>query len=82
MDINADTPDDEPTPEELAEIERESGLIAAELAMLDAEPHILSAEGGSSGVDWQRLRRAMRDVINEAAELYDDDRDRPEDDVA
>jgi hypothetical protein len=82
MDINADVPDDEPTPEELAEIEGESELIAAELAMLDAELRILSAGGDSSDVDWQRLRRAMRDVINEAAELYDDDRDRPEDDVA
>jgi hypothetical protein len=67
--------DDEPSTEDLAAIERESGLIAAELALLDAEIRILSAEGDPSDVDWQRLRRAMHDVLSETAELYADEPD-------
>ena len=65
--------DDEPSAEDLAAIERESGLISAELALLDAEIRILAAEGDPSAVDWQRLRRAVRDVLREAAELYTDE---------
>jgi len=61
--------DDEPTVEELAAIERESGLIAAEMALLDAEIRILAAEDEASDVDWHRLRRALRDVVRENAEL-------------
>jgi hypothetical protein len=80
MAISADIPDDEPSAEELAEIERESGLIAAEMALLDAEIRILYAEDDPSAVDWLRLRRALRDVLNENAELYADDPD--EDDAA
>jgi Family of unknown function (DUF6284) len=64
--------DDEPTTEELAAIERESGLIAAEMALLDAEIRMLAAEDQASEVDWQRLRRAMRDVVRENAELLRD----------
>jgi hypothetical protein len=70
----ATAPDgDEPSAEDLAAIERESGLISAEMALLDAEIRILSAEGDPSSLDWQRLRRAMRDVVRETAELYADD---------
>lgn len=65
--------DDEPSAEDLAAIERESGLISAELALLDAEIRILSAEGDPSSLDWRRLRRAMRDVARETAELYADE---------
>jgi uncharacterized protein DUF6284 len=64
--------DDEPTAEELAAIERESGLLAAEMALLDAEIRMLAAEDEASEVDWQRLRRAMRDVVHENAELFRD----------
>ena len=69
-DLTGMTPhDDEPTAEELAAIERESGLIAAEMALLDAEIRLLAAEDEASEVDWQRLRRALRDVVRENAEL-------------
>ena len=62
--------DDEPSADDLAAIERESGLISAELALLDAEIRVLSAEGDSSSLDWLRVLRAMREVIRETAELY------------
>jgi hypothetical protein len=85
--------DDEPSAEDLAAIDRESGLISAELALLDAEIRILSAEGDPSPLDWQRLRRAMRGVVRESAELYadeshdgpspaDEDADAPDDNAA
>lgn len=70
--------DDEPSAEDLAAIERESGLISAELALLDAEIRILCADGDPSAIDWQRLRRAMRDVLRKAAELYTDEPSSPE----
>ena len=57
------TEDTEPTHAELAEIEREWPAIEAELALLDAEIRMLSAEGGSSSLDWRRLRRAQRRVL-------------------
>jgi hypothetical protein len=63
------TPDDEPSADELAAIERESGLIAAEMALLDAEIRLLDAGDQASEIDWQRLRRATRDVARVAAEL-------------
>jgi Family of unknown function (DUF6284) len=75
-DPRSNTPhDDEPTAEELAAIERESGLIAAEMALLDAEIRMLATEDEASEVDWQRLRRAMRDVVRENAELLRDQLD-------
>jgi hypothetical protein len=63
---------DEPSPADLAAIEREWPLIEAEMAMLDAQIVILSAEGGRpSPLDWRRLRRAqhraMRTAVNVAA---------------
>lgn len=64
--------DDEPSADELAAIERESGLLAAEMALLDAEIRLLAAEDEASEVDWQRLRRAVRDVVRENAELLRD----------
>ncbi len=80
MDDPRSTPshDDEPTVEELAAIERESGLIAAEMALLDAEIRMLAAEDEASEVDWQRLRRALRDVVRENAELLRDQLDGPD----
>jgi Family of unknown function (DUF6284) len=64
-------PDDvEPTAAELAQIEREWPLIAAEVAVVEAEILALCAKPGPSELDWQRLRRARRRVLREAAELY------------
>jgi hypothetical protein len=62
---------DEPTPADLAAIEREESLITAEIDMLDAEIGILTAveRGGPSALDWRRLRRANRRVIRAALDL-------------
>jgi hypothetical protein len=54
---------EEPTPAELADIEREWPLIDAELALLDAEIRALAVAGGPSQLDWRRLRRAERRVL-------------------
>ena len=53
----------EPTPAELAGIDTEWPLIEAELALLDAQIHVLSAAGGPSPLEWRRLRRAERRVL-------------------
>jgi hypothetical protein len=42
------------------------------MALLDAEIRMLAADDEASDVDWQRLRRAMRDVVRENAELLRD----------
>jgi hypothetical protein len=55
--------DEEPTPADLAAIEREWPLIEAELAVLDAEISALSGTGGPSPLDWRRLRRARRRLL-------------------
>jgi hypothetical protein len=60
---------DEPTPEDLAEIEREMPLIEAGIDLLDAEIRMLTAIGGPSPLDWRRLRRAEARVTRIAAEL-------------
>jgi hypothetical protein len=61
----------EPTPEDLAAIEAEWPLIAAELDVLDAEITIINSadRGGPSPLDWRRLRRAEARVTRIAAEL-------------
>ena len=56
-------PADEPTPAELADIEREWPLIEAELVLLDAEIRLLSIEGSPTPLDWRRLRRAEHQVL-------------------
>jgi hypothetical protein len=48
----------EPSAAELAEIEREWPAIEAELALVDAEIRVLTAERDLSPLDWRRLRRA------------------------
>ncbi|BCJ53398.1 hypothetical protein Asp14428_48730 [Actinoplanes sp. NBRC 14428] len=60
---------DEPTPEDLAKIEREMPLIEAGIALVDAEIRMLTAIGGPSPLDWRRLRRAEARVTRVAAEL-------------
>jgi len=59
----------EPQPWELVAIDSEWPLIAAELALLDAEIVALTVEGGLSAMDWRRLRRAERHVLREALAL-------------
>lgn len=61
----------EPTAADLAAIDREWPLIAAELDLLDAEITLLYAEdrGGPSEFDWRRLRRAVARVTRAAADL-------------
>jgi hypothetical protein len=61
----------EPTAADLAAIESEWPLIAAELDVLDAEITMLYAEdhGGPTALDWRRLRRAEARVTRAAAEL-------------
>jgi hypothetical protein len=60
---------EEPSAAELAEIEREWPLIAAELDLLDAEIAALSAEGRVSKLDRRRMRRAERRVLEVGREL-------------
>ncbi len=64
-----DVADDEPTAAELAAINVEMPLIVAEVAVVNAEIAILNAPHGPTDVDWQRLRRARRMVLREAAAL-------------
>lgn len=61
----------EPTAAELAAIESEWPLIAADLDLLDAEIALLNAEdhGGPTALDWRRLRRAEARVTRAAADL-------------
>jgi hypothetical protein len=61
--------DPEPTAADLAAIDIEAPLIAAEVAVVDAEVAIVCAPRGPSDLDWQRLRRARRQVLREAAAL-------------
>ncbi|MEV7621878.1 DUF6284 family protein [Actinoplanes sp. NPDC089786] len=60
---------DGPTPDDLAEIEREMPLIEAGIDLVDAEIRMLTANGGPSPLDWRRLRRAEARVTRIAAEL-------------
>ena len=58
----------DPTAADLAAIEREWPLIAAELALLDAQVRLLSCEGDrASRLEWRRLRRAEQQVLRAAA---------------
>ncbi|MFG1656872.1 DUF6284 family protein [Micromonospora chersina] len=63
----------EPTAADLAAIEAEWPLIAAELDVLDAEITLIYAEdhGGPTALDWRRLRRAEARVNRAAADLAD-----------
>jgi hypothetical protein len=69
---------DGPSPTDLAAIEFEWPLIAAELDVLDAEIALLYAEdrGGPTPMDWRRLRRAEARVTKTAAELAADAADK------
>jgi len=58
-----------PCSADLAAIDAEWPLIAAELDLLDAEITALSADGGLSALDRRRLRRAEQRVMRVAAAL-------------
>ncbi|MEU8051788.1 DUF6284 family protein [Micromonospora haikouensis] len=60
-----------PAAADLAAIEQEWPLIAADLDLLDAEIAMLYAadDGGPTALDWRRLRRAEARVIRAAAEV-------------
>jgi len=62
---------DEPTPADLAEIELEWPLIAAELLLLDAEITYQNAGPNASALDRRRVRRAERRVLAIARALAD-----------
>ncbi|WP_328342082.1 DUF6284 family protein [Micromonospora sp. NBC_00421] len=61
----------EPSAADLAAIEAEWPLIAAELDVLDAEIALLNAidQGGPTALDWRRLRRAEARVVRAAADF-------------
>ena len=61
--------DDEPTPADLAGIEREWPLLAAELELLDAEISYNNAGSSVSDLDRRRIRRAEHRVLTIACEL-------------
>jgi hypothetical protein len=65
---------DGPSSTDLAAIESEWPLIAAELDVLDAEISLLYAEdrGGPTPMDWRRLRRAEARVTKSAADIAAD----------
>lgn len=68
-DLTADL--DGPTAADLAGIDAEWPLVAAELDVLDAEIALIYAEdrGGPTVLDWRRLRRAEARVTRTAADL-------------
>ncbi|MEV0727705.1 DUF6284 family protein [Polymorphospora sp. NPDC050346] len=61
----------EPTASDLAAIEAEWPLIAAELDLVDAEISLIYAadHGGPTALDWRRVRRAERRVVRAAASI-------------
>ncbi|RKE09693.1 DUF6284 family protein [Catellatospora citrea] len=59
-----------PTDAELAAIELEWPLIAAELELTSAEVALITADNPTV-LDWRRLRRAERQRLNAIADLLD-----------
>ncbi|MFC6158909.1 DUF6284 family protein [Kribbella jiaozuonensis] len=65
---------EEPTPAELAKIERDEWpLIAADLELLDAEIAYINAGPAASDLDRRRVRRAEHQVLKVARDLADRD---------
>ncbi|GAA2797223.1 DUF6284 family protein [Kribbella solani] len=62
---------EEPTAADLAAIEREWPLIAAELDLLDAEIAAINAGPHASELETRRVRRAKRHVLEIGRELAD-----------
>lgn len=66
--MDLDVFDDEPSDVQLAAIELEWPLIAAELDIVDAEIRLLTADRPSE-LDWRRLRRAEHRRLQALADL-------------
>jgi hypothetical protein len=66
---------EDPTPADLAAIEREWPLIAAELDLLDAEISYVNAGPAASTLDRRRIRRAEHRVMEVSRELADRETD-------
>ena len=62
---------EEPTTAELAAIELEWPLIAAELDLLDAQISLINSGPEASVLDRRRVRRAERRVLEVGRELAD-----------
>jgi hypothetical protein len=62
---------EEPTAADLAGIEQEWPLIAAELDLLDAQIAFINAGPYASVLDRRRVRRAERRVLDVSRELAD-----------
>ena len=60
---------DGPTAADLAAIEAEWPLIAAELDLLDAEVAVITAGRSATPLDWRRVRRAEHRIIAVTREL-------------
>jgi hypothetical protein len=67
--LRSDRTNDGPTPADLAEIDDEWPLIAAELALVDAEITALNAIGGPTDLNRRRIRRAEAEVTRQAVAL-------------
>lgn len=61
-----------PSAADLAAIEDEWPLIAAELDLLDAEIAAVMSDGSASAMDRRRVRRAERRVLAATRELADE----------
>ncbi|MEJ3745181.1 DUF6284 family protein [Actinomycetes bacterium KLBMP 9797] len=61
--------DAEPTSDDLAAIEAEWPVIAAEIDLVDAEARMAAADHPSE-LDWRALRRAEARVLKAATEFY------------
>ena len=66
---------EEPTAADLAHIEMEWPLIAAELDLLDAQIAFINAGPHASELETRRIRRAERRVLEMSRELADRDPD-------
>ena len=64
---------EEPTAADLLKIELEWPVIAADLDLLDAEIALIKAGPFASVMDWRRVRRAERRVMDAARDLADRD---------
>ena len=60
----------EPSLADLAAIDAEWPAIEAELALVEIEARILTADRGPSPLDWRRLRRAEHRVLAARHAVY------------
>ncbi len=58
-----------PTASDLATLVAEEPLIEAGIALVDAEIRLLLAGRAPTELDWQRLRRAQRNVLRAAVQV-------------